>query len=248
MNIQMQVQNHVAHIVISRPEKRNALTATMYADLAGAIHSACEDQQVRAVLLSGAGGHFTAGNDLEDFLQQPPATSVDWRRSPFNFMQALIQCDKPVLAAVTGNAVGIGVTMLLHCDFVYLADDARLLMPFVKLGLVPEFASSLLVPFLMGRAKAAEKLLLGDPIAPAEALAFGLANAVLPASEVLAHALRAAERFNSLPPEAVRAAKRLLQKPDRAAVLAAIEAESGVFAERLRSDEAKQAFRSFLKR
>lgn len=248
MGIQVEIDNGVAHVLIARPEKRNALTASMYAELARAIRSARAEPQVRAVLLSGAGGHFTAGNDLEDFLQQPPAIGVDWQQSPFNFMDALLQCDKPLVAAVSGNAVGIGVTLLLHCDFVYLADDARLLMPFVKLGLVPEFASSLLLPQLMGRTKAAEKLLLGDPITPLEAVNCGLANAVFPAAEVLARARQQAERFLTMPPEAVRAAKRLLRRPDHAAVLAAIEAESVVFAQHLRSAETKQAIQAFLNR
>ena len=131
-------------------------------------------------------------------------------------MKALIGCDKPVIAAVTGAAIGIGTTMLLHCDFVYVSDEARLAMPFVSLGLVPEFASSLIVPQLMGNARAAEKLLLGDPFSGADAVEMGIANAVLPAAEVATHARRVAERFNALPPGAVRETKRLMRR-DRAA-------------------------------
>jgi enoyl-CoA hydratase/carnithine racemase len=133
----------------------------------------------------------------------------------FQFMRALVDCDKPVVAAVTGAAIGIGTTMLLHCDFVYVADDARLAMPFAGLGLVPEFASSLLVPQLMGHRRAAEKLLLGDPFTAETAVECGIANAVLPAGEVMAHARRVAERFNALPPGAVRESKRLLRAPLR---------------------------------
>ena len=134
-------------------------------------------------------------------------------------MKALIGCDKPVIAAVTGAAIGIGTTMLLHCDFVYVSDEARLAMPFVSLGLVPEFASSLIVPQLMGNARAAEKLLLGDPFTGADAVECGIANAVLPASEVVKHARRVAERFNALPPGAVRETKRLLRRGRPAALL-----------------------------
>jgi enoyl-CoA hydratase/carnithine racemase len=163
----------------------------------------------------------------------------------FRFMQALAACDKPVVAAVTGAAIGIGTTMLLHCDLVYVSAEARLSMPFVSLGLVPEFASSVLLPHLMGHAKAAEKLLLGDPLSPAEAVDFGIASAVLPSGEVLAHARRVAERFNSLPPGAVRDTKRLMRLGVRDGILAAMRSEAAIFAERLQSPEAKEAFAAF---
>jgi enoyl-CoA hydratase/carnithine racemase len=150
-----------------------------------------------------------------------------------------------VIAAVTGAAIGIGTTMLLHCDFVYVSDEARLAMPFVSLGLVPEFASSLVVPQLMGPRRAAEKLLLGDPFTGADAVECGIANAVLPASEVVKHARRIAERFNALPPGAVRETKRLMRGPRAAALLEAIKAEGAIFGERLKSPEAKEAFDAF---
>jgi enoyl-CoA hydratase/carnithine racemase len=182
---------------------------------------------------------------LEDFMERPPTGE----ESPvFRFMHALAICDKPVVAAVTGAAVGIGATMLLHCDLVYLSEDARLAMPFVCLGLVPEFASSLLLPQLMGRAKAAEKLLLGNAFTAAEAADFGIATAVLPAAEVLAHARRMAERFNSLPPGAVRDTKRLMRAGSKDGILCAMRAEAAVFGERLRSPEAKEAFEAFFAR
>ena len=165
---------------------------------------------MRAVLLTGQPGIFTSGNDIDDFMQRPRRASSE---SPsFVFMKALMGCDKPVIAAVTGAAIGIGTTMLLHCDFVYVSDEARLAMPFVSLGLVPEFASSLIVPQLMGNVRAAEKLLLGDPFTGADAVECGIANAVLPASEVVKHARRIAERFNALPPGAVRETKRLMRR------------------------------------
>jgi len=178
-------------------------------------------------------------------MQRPPA-SAD---SPvLRFMDALRLCDKPVVAAVTGAAVGIGTTLLLHCDLVYVSDQARLAMPFVALGLVPEFGSSVLLPALTGRVRAAEKLLLGEPFTGTEAVELGIANAVLPAEEVLPHARRMAERFNALPPAAVRDTKRLMRAGLNEAVTRAIQAESGVFAERLRSPEAAEAFQAFFQK
>jgi enoyl-CoA hydratase/carnithine racemase len=245
MTINTATAGGVASIEIARPQKKNALTLAMYEAMTDAISAAVADQTVRALLIVGQPGIFTSGNDLEDFMQRPP-TGED---SPvFRFMRTLAACDKPVVAAVTGAAVGIGTTMLLHCDLVYVSEDARLAMPFVCLGLVPEFASSLLLPQLLGYAKAAEKLLLGDPFTAAEALECGIANAVLPAGEVLAHARRAAERFNSLPPAAVRDTKRLLRAASKDGILGTMRAEAAVFAERLRSPEAKEAFEAFFAR
>ena len=242
MSIRTATLNGVATIEIARPEKKNALTQAMYQAMADALHAAREDAAVRAVLITGQPGIFTSGNDLEDFMQRPPAGPD----SPvFRFMQALLDCDKPVVVAVTGAAIGIGTTMLLHSDLVYVADDARLAMPFVSLGLVPEFASSLLVPQLMGQARAAEKLLLGDPFTAEQAVEFGIANAVLPSSEVAAHARRVAERFNQLPPGAVRESKRLMKGAAREAVARQMAAEGEVFAARLRSPEAREAFQAF---
>jgi enoyl-CoA hydratase/carnithine racemase len=166
----------------------------------------------------------------------------------FRFMHALLDCDKPVVAAVTGAAIGIGTTMLLHCDFVYVSDEARLAMPFVSLGLVPEFASSLLVPQLMGHRRAAEKLLLGDPFTAEQAVECGIASAVLPAAEVVSHARRIAERFNQLPPGAVREAKQLLRAPQRELILTTIRTEGELFAARLRSPEAMEAFQAFFQK
>jgi enoyl-CoA hydratase/carnithine racemase len=245
MTINTTTAGGVATIEIARPQKKNALTLAMYAAMTDAITAAVADEAVRALLIVGQPGVFTSGNDLEDFMQRPPAGE----ESPvYRFMHCLALCDKPVVAAVTGAAVGIGTTMLLHCDLVYVSEEARLAMPFVALGLVPEFGSSLLLPQLMGHAKAAEKLLLGDPLTAAEAVDFGIANAVLPAAEVLAHARRMAERFNSLPPGAVRDTKRLLRSGSKDGVLRAIHAEAEIFAERLRSPEAKEAFEAFFAR
>jgi len=244
MSIKTAVVDGVATIEIARPEKKNAITRAMYTQLAVAFDAARENAAVRAVLLTGQPGIFTSGNDIEDFVQRPS----DEDPPSIAFMKALIGCDKPVVAAVTGAAIGIGTTMLLHCDFVYVSDEARLAMPFVSLGLVPEFASSLIVPRLMGNARAAEKLLLGDPFTGADAVECGIANAVLPASEVVKHARRVAERFNALPPGAVRETKRLMRRGASAAILDAIGVERDIFAARLQSPEAKEAFSAFFEK
>jgi enoyl-CoA hydratase/carnithine racemase len=249
MSIKTGVLNGVATIEIARPEKKNALTVAMYQAMTEALQSAKEDPAVRAVLISGQPGIFTSGNDIEDFMQRAPAQGSDGLDTPvFRFMHALIACDKPVVAAVTGAAIGIGTTLLLHCDFVYVSDEARLAMPFVTLGLVPEFASSLLVPQLMGPRRAAEKLLLGEPFTPEQAVECGIANAVLPAGEVLNHARRIAERFNALPPGAVRESKQLLRAPQQEALMQAIAREGAIFGRRLRSPEATEAFQAFFQK
>jgi enoyl-CoA hydratase/carnithine racemase len=217
--------------------------------MADALNAARDDAAVRAVLITGQPGIFTSGNDIEDFMNRRPGEGSDAMDSPVvRFMRALIDCDKPVVAAVTGAAIGIGTTLLLHCDFVYVSDEARLAMPFVGIGLVPEYASSLLVPQLMGQRRAAEKLLLGDPFTPQVAVDCGLANAVLPAAEVVPHARRVAERFNALPPGAVRDAKRLMRGPHREQIIATIRAEGELFAARLKSPEAKEAFTAFFQK
>lgn len=245
MSIKTATLNGVATIEIARPEKKNAITVDMYAAMAAALGAANTEPAVRAVLITGQPGIFTSGNDLEDFMLRPKQ-GMD---SPvFQFMKALTACEKPVIAAVTGAAIGIGTTLLLHCDFVYVSDEARLAMPFTSLGLVPEFASSLVLPQLLGHVKAAEKLLLGDPFTPQDAVDLGLANAVLPAGEVVNHARRIAERFNSLPPGAVRDSKRLMRRASAAAVLETIAVEGSVFQERLTNPEAREAFSAFFQK
>lgn len=245
MSIRTGTLDGVATIEIARPEKKNALTRDMYIAMAAALDAAVADPAVRAVLITGQPGIFTSGNDIDDFARRP----ADGSESPaFVFMRALLGCDKPVIAAVTGAAIGIGTTMLLHCDFVYVSDEARLAMPFVSLGLVPEFGSSLVVPQLMGNARAAEKLLLGDPFTGADAVECGIANAVLPSAEVVRHARRIAERFNALPPGAVRETKRLLRRARAPALTEAIGIEGAAFAARLQSPEAKEAISAFFQK
>lgn len=251
MSIKTATHDGVATIEIARPEKKNAITIAMYQAMADALNAAQADPAVRAVLITGQPGIFTSGNDLEDFMQRPPSgAGSDSAESPvFQFMRALIGCEKPVIAAVTGAAIGIGTTMLLHCDMVYVSDEARLAMPFVSLGLVPEFASSVLVPRLMGHVKAAEKLLLGDPFTGADAVECGMANAVLPAAEVVNHARRVAQRFNALPPGAVRETKKLMRRGEQPEVLLqTIPIEGAVFAQCVRSPEAREAFTAFFEK
>ena len=249
MSIKTATFNGVATIEIARPEKKNALTVAMYQAMADALAAAQADPAVRAVLITGQPGIFTSGNDIEDFMSRQPESGSNSMNSPvFKFMHALAGCEKPVVAAVTGAAIGIGTTMLLHCDLVYVSDEARLAMPFVSLGLVPEFASSLIVPRLLGHVKTAEKLLLGDPFTPEDAVDMRIANAVLPAGEVVNHARRMAERFNALPPGAVRETKKLLRKASAAEVLQAIATEAEIFAQRLRSPEAMEAFQAFFQK
>jgi enoyl-CoA hydratase/carnithine racemase len=245
MSIRAETLRGVRTLEINRPEKKNALTFAMYDALTEQLNVVAADRSIRAVLITGQPGVFTSGNDLQDFMQHPPSAEDS---SVVRFMHALRACEKPVIAAVTGAAVGIGVTMLLHCDLVYVSDDARLAMPFVTLALVPEFAVSLLLPRLIGHVRAAEKLLLGEPFTGTEAVAMGIANASLPAGDVLAHARRMAERFNTLPPDAVRETKRLMRAAMKENVAHAIASENATFYERLRSPEAREAFEAFFQK
>lgn len=245
MTVAYHVKNGVAVLEMARPEKRNALTQEMYARLAERLDAAGADPAVQAIVITGQAGIFTAGNEVTEFLQALPAgQDIAARR----FMTALTAVDKPVLAAVTGPAVGIGVTMLLHCDLVYVAAGATLSMPFVKLGLVPEFASSLLLPLRLGHARAAEKLLLGEPMSAEEAVRLGLANAVLPPNQVLAHARAEAERFNELPPEGVRASKRLMKQAQARLIEQTIAAELEVFGSRLGGPDVREAITAFFEK
>jgi enoyl-CoA hydratase/carnithine racemase len=245
VSIRAETLNGVRILEIDRPGKKNALTLAMYDALTDQLNAAGGDPSIRAVLITGQPGVFTSGNDLQDFMQNPPDTEDS---SVVRFMRALLACEKPVIAAVTGTAIGIGVTMLLHCDLVYVSADARLAMPFVTLALVPEFAVSLLLPRLIGHVQAAERLLLGEPFTGAEAVAMGIANASLPAADVFLHARRIAERFNALPPEAVRETKRLMRAPMKESIGSAIGAENAAFYRRLRSPEAKEAFEAFFRK
>ncbi len=244
--IQIERERGLLTLCLNRPDKKNALTRAMYSHLAEALEQADTDPAINAVLITGSSECFTAGNDIADFLQAPPS-NLD---SPvFQFMLTLLECRKPVIAAVAGAAVGIGTTLLLHCDLVYISRDARLRMPFVNLGLCPEFGSSLLLPRLLGHAKAAELLLLGEGFSGEQAAEWGIATEALGSGEAaLAKAREMALRFESLPPEAVRISKRLMKAPDREQLRKVIEEEGALFTQRLRSPEALAALSGFINR
>jgi enoyl-CoA hydratase/carnithine racemase len=250
MHIETYVRDRIAFIEIARPAKKNALTLDMYRALAAALTAAQANPDVLTVLLTGQPDVFTAGNDIDDFLQRPPGRDAPLDAWPvLQFMDALLALDKPVVAAVTGLAVGIGATLLLHCDLVYLADDARLVMPFVRLGLVPEFGSSLLIRQYLGPARATETLVLGEPLTAGEAVRCGIANAALPAGEVLDRAVQAARRLNALPPGAVRETKQLLRRgAGFDALRATIRAEAEMLVRRLGEPEAKDALAALLRK
>lgn len=231
---------------LNRPDKLNALTRAMYSQMAEVLDAANADRSVRAVLITGGAECFTSGNDVADFLQAPP-TGMD---SPvFQFMRALFDFEKPVVAAVAGPAVGIGTTLLLHCDLVYVSRDAKLRTPFVNLGLCPEFGSSLLLPRLLGQARAAEVLLLGEPFTGEQAAEWGIAGAALEdGPSTLAKAREMALRFLDLAPSAVADSKRLMRAPGREELRRVIEEEGALFGQRLRSPEAIEALSAFMQR
>ncbi|HLD66245.1 MAG TPA: enoyl-CoA hydratase [Pseudomonas sp.] len=231
---------------LNRLDKKNALTRDMYSRMAEALQQADSDPAVRALLITGGTECFTSGNDIADFLQAPP-TSLD--NPVFHFMRTLFELKKPVVAAVAGPAVGIGTTLLLHCDLVYVSRDARLRMPFVNLGLCPEFGSSLILPRLLGHAKAAELLLLGESFGGEQAAAWGIANAVLEdGAATLVKAREMALSLQRLAPSAVADSKRLMRAPGREALRQVIVEEGELFGQRLRSPEAIEALSAFMQR
>lgn len=234
----------VAEIAFDRPEKRNAITVAMYADLADALAAAEADAGVRAVLFHGHGGVFTAGNDLADFMTHPP----DGAELPVvRFLRGLAGARKPLVAAVEGPAVGIGTTLLLHCDIVLAAGTARFALPFVNLGLVPEAASSLLLPRLAGYQRAAELFFLGESFDADTAQRIGLVGRVLPAAELLESARALADRLAAKPPQALMATKALL-KSGSATVAERMDEEVAVFARQLQSAELKEAVAAFFEK
>ena len=233
---------HLLHITLARPEKKNALTSAMYEALIVLLRDADANADVRVVTLEGAGGNFSAGNDIGDFL----SGARDILNAPaFRFIKTIAACQTPIVAAVEGVAVGVGTTMLLHCDLTYAAPTARFRMPFVDLGLVPEAAASLLLPQLAGAKKAAEWLMLGDGFDAVDAARFGVVNAVIDADTLRTHARAQARRLASKPPAAL-AATRALMRGDRAQVLARIDAEGVAFGAALASPEARAAFTAFM--
>jgi enoyl-CoA hydratase/carnithine racemase len=238
-------QQRVARIELNRADKKNALSADMYAALARAFEGADADPQVRAVLIHGQRGCFTSGNDVKDFLEleRGPAASP-----ASGFLRAIAAAKKPVVAAVGGPAVGVGTTMLLHFDLIYAAPNARLQLPFVPLGLLPEAASSLLLPMIAGYQRAAELLLLGQPFTADQALAAGIVTAIVPEGELFERARAAALALAALPPASVRMTKELMKRGLAQAVRERMQEELGLFGERLRSPEAREALSAFMEK
>lgn len=232
----------IVEICIDRPDKKNALTGSMYRTMTAALADASARPDIGAVLFSGAGDAFCAGNDLKDFMAGPEGGAA-----AFAFIRAIAAFDKPIVAAVQGLAVGVGTTMLFHCDLVYAAPDARFIMPFVNLGIVPEAGSSLLAPATMGHAKAAAMLLLGEPMDADSADRAGLVTAIVPADTLFPHARAKAAALLAKPPQALAATRRLM-KGDPAALNARIEEEARLFSESLASPEAQEAFAAFFEK
>jgi enoyl-CoA hydratase/carnithine racemase len=239
------VELGVMTLTLNRVDKKNSFTASMYTQLADALGAAADDAAVRVVLFQGHETIFSAGNDIGDFLNKPPSTPD----SPvFRFLNAIATFPKPLLASVCGPAVGIGTTMLLHCDLVYAGDNAMFSMPFVNLGICPEAASSLLVPRLMGYQRAAEVLLMGDPFMAEAALEVGLVNRVVPPTEANALAQQQARRLATKPLSSVVETKRLLKASITPAVLERMREEGAIFGRMLQEPAAKEAFSAFLEK
>jgi enoyl-CoA hydratase/carnithine racemase len=245
-HIVTELRDDVLRITIDRPEKKNALTRAMYTALSEAVEQGDTNPDVRVMLLHGNGDSFTAGNDLEDFMAKP------WKGEELppavRFMMAVALAKKPVVAAVQGAAIGIGVTILLHCDLVYAAEDAKLVMPFVNLGIIPEAGSTLLIPLLIGHQRAAELFMLSAPMSAQRAYELGFVNAVVPVDRVLETATGAANTLAEKPLAALRATKALMKKPWAAEVERAMREEVEVLAQRLTSPECREALMAFLQK
>ncbi len=235
----------VLRITLNRPAKKNAMTSSMYVSMAEILNDAAKDDEVLVVLWDGAGDSFSAGNDLEDFLKNPPGPG----ESPqAQLASALLNFDKPLIAAVQGVAIGGGTTLLTHCDFVFAGESARFQLPFVNLGLVPEFGSSWSLPARSGHIRAAELILLGQPFDAKVAAEIGLVTRVVPDEKLLATATATAEKLAAKPPAALQACKRLMKHSQREQIAQAIKVENEEFASRVRSAEAKEAFTAFIQK
>jgi enoyl-CoA hydratase/carnithine racemase len=241
-HVRVEKSGGVLAITLARPERRNAITIDMYAALADAISDAFEDDETRLITIRGEGQDFAAGNDLADFLQAQPR---DEEIPVWRLLRALAECEIPIVAAVHGNCVGIGTTMLLHCDFVIADDSARFSMPFVDLALVPEAASSMLFPRLAGRRRAARYLLLAEPFGIDEALEIGLVSHRAGNGQLDAKLDEIVDALLAKPAEALSLTQRLLRTGTRDEILARMKLESSMFAERLESAEVKEAISAF---
>jgi enoyl-CoA hydratase/carnithine racemase len=236
---------NILRVELNRPTKRNAMTSRMYEALADIFNEAARDQRTRVVLWHGAGDSFCAGNDVEDFLKNPPGPG----ESPqAGLMNAFVDFDKPVVAAVQGAAIGGGTTMLTHCDFVYAGESAKFQMPFINLAVVPEFGSSCSIAARIGHIRAAELILLGLPFDARRAADLGFVTQVVPDHDVLATATETARKLAAKPAGALQASKRLMKRPFREQIKAAMRAENEEFSARVRSDDAKEALAAFLEK
>ena len=244
-HVKTELSDGVLVVTLQRPDKKNAITGAMYNALSDALDRAEADAAIKVILFQGDGDSFTAGNDLADFAAQSKSNS-DEESPAFRFIQTLGKALKPLIAAVQGNAVGIGTTMLLHCDLVYLAEGARLITPFVNLALVPEAASSWLLPARVGHVRAYQMFALGEPMDAATAVASGLANAVVPVGEVRQKAMTAAITLTKRPAGSLSATKKLMRDSEK--ILSQIEVESELFKARLKTPEAREAFTAFAER
>lgn len=245
MEVAVSKEAGVMRIALNRPDKKNSITAAMYRALADAFADARRDNGMRVVLIAGSNALFTAGNDLGDFLNNPPQ---DESAPVFAFLQNISACEKPIVAAVGGAAVGIGTTMLLHCDLVYAAENARFILPFTSLGIVPEAASSYLLPLTAGYQRAAELLLLGEPFDAARAQQAGIVNAVLPADQLLAAAEKAAMKLAALPAKSVQTTKALLKRAHKSHIAAQMGEENATFSAMLAEPAAREAFAAFFEK
>lgn len=245
-HVRLERQGPVLSVTLARPERRNAITVAMYGALADAVEQAAADSSIRVMTFRGEGQDFAAGNDLADFLDAPARGGEEiavWR-----FLRALAGCETPLIAAVHGNCVGIGTTMLLHCDLVVAEESARFSLPFVDLGLVPEAASSLLIPRLAGRRLAARLLLLGEAFGVEEAQSIGIISHIAPPGELLPALDRVAEALLAKPADALRAAQGLLRHGQKDEILERMRLEGAVFSERLGSPEVKEAISAFFEK
>jgi enoyl-CoA hydratase/carnithine racemase len=235
----------ILRVQLNRPARRNAMTSGMYLSLASIFSEALNDANTRVVLWHGAGDSFCAGNDIEDFLKNPPGPG----ESPqARLMEALVNFDKPLVAAVHGAAIGGGTTMLTHCDFIYAGESAKFQMPFINLAVVPEFGSSCSVPSRIGHLRAAELLLLGTSFDGRRAAELGLVTDVVSDKDVLAMATETAQKLAAKPAAALQASKRLMKQPFREQIKAAMKAENEEFSAQVRSDDAKEALTAFLEK
>ncbi len=242
-NILYQKQNGVFILQIHRPEKKNALTQSMYSALAEGIRQADADDEVRVILLRGSEDCFTSGNDVNDFVK---SGDVDGERPSFQFMQAIGKARKPVIAAVGGLAIGIGTTMLFHCDLVYAAEESFLQLPFTRLGLCPEAGSSYLLPLIAGHQRASELLLLGDRFSAQKAQEFGIVNEVLPMAGYLEYAMGKAVELAKLPADAVQTSKALIKRQQQNVLDDVIQEELGEFSRLLQTEDAQNVLKAFL--